>query len=158
MNHTRRLTYLVIIGLLTLFSTHQFIDIITRFRFLLVNIMNNLTSSVVVYMYFVLLISLTGYVAFFYNLKLLKNKANPNPDLLDDSALEQPKRFDWMHYGYLFFSSLVIGLSVFLIVKPLQESYPIANLPNGILPYLIVLLINGLGLYLLFDGIRLKRS
>lgn len=158
MNDTRRITYLVIIGLLTFFSTHQFIDIITRFRFLLVNIMNNLTSSVVVYMYFVLLISLTGYVAFFYNLKLLKNRTNPNPDLLDDSAQEQPKRFDWMHYGYVIFSSLVIGLSVFLIIKPLQENYPVSDLPNGLLPYVVVLLINGLGLFLIIDAIKLKRS
>jgi hypothetical protein len=89
---------------------------------------------------------------------LLKNRSNSNPDLLDDKALEQPKRLDWMHYGYLIFGSLVIGLSVFLIVKPLQENYPVSDLPNGLLPYLIVLLINGLGLFLLMDGIRLKRS
>ena len=157
MNRRKRNIKLVIIGVLTLFSTHQAIDTLTRFRFLLMDVLNNLTQSVIIYLFFVGLISLTGYVAFFYNLKLLKGKSDSAPNLLDDS-LNLPKRFDWMYYGYLIFSSLLIGLSVFLVMKPLQENYPVENLPNGILPYLIVLLINGLGLYLLFDGIRLKRS
>lgn len=158
MNRRKRTIYLVIIGVLTLFSTHQVIDILTRFRFLLVDIMNNLTQSVVIYLFFVCLISITGCVAFFYNLKLLRNKSNSDPNLLDDDTTNQSKRFDWMYYGYLIFGSLVIGLSVFLIVKPLQENYPLAELPNGLLPYIIALLINGLGLYLLIDGIRLKRN
>lgn len=157
MNRRKRTYYLVIIGALSFFSSHQVIDILTRFRFLLMDILNNLTQSVIIYLFFVCLISLTGFIAFFYNLKLLKSRSDFDPNLLDDS-IDLPKRFDWMYYGYVIFSSLVIGLSVFLIVKPLQESYPIANLPNGILPYLIVLLINGLGLYLIIDAIKLKRS
>jgi hypothetical protein len=158
MKQPRRITYLVIIGVLSIFSTHQVIDILTRFRFLLVDIMNNLTQSVVIYLFFVCLISITGCVAFFYNLKLLRNMSSSDPNLLDDDTTNQPVRFDWMYYGYLIFSFLLIGLSVFLIVKPIQENYPITEFPKGFLPYLIALTFGGVGFFFLKDGIRLKRN
>jgi hypothetical protein len=42
-----RKIYLVIVSIITLLSTHQLIDLYIRFRFLVVDILNNLTQSVV---------------------------------------------------------------------------------------------------------------
>lgn len=42
-----RKIYLVLVSIITLLSTHQLIDLYLRFRFLVVDILNNLTQSVV---------------------------------------------------------------------------------------------------------------
>lgn len=153
-----RKLYLVIISAISLLSTYQFIDIYTKFRFLFSEILNNLTQSVVIYMLFALFISITGYVALIYNWNLLKKRQDSESNLLDKPESTKFKQTGWMYYTYLLFSLLLIGLGVFLIVRPLQENYPIEKLPTGLLPYFIVLIISGLGIILLNDAIKIKRA
>lgn len=157
MNERKRKIYLVIIGTISLLSTYQFINVFAKFRFLFVDILNNISQSVVIYMLFVLLISITSYIALIYNWELLK-KSNQYSDtnVLDNNDIMKLKEIGWKHYVYLVFGLLIVGLGVFLILKPLQESYPIEKLPNGIIPYFITLIITGLGVILVNDGIKIR--
>lgn len=157
MNENKRKIFLAIICLISLLSTHQFFDVCIRFSFLFNNIQFNITKSVFIYMIFVFFISLTSYFSIFYNWKLLeKKRRNLENDLLDDNESSPKKEFELLNYFYLIFSLLIIYLGVFLIIKPLQEEYPIENLPNGIMPYFVVFLITGLGIILLIDGLKIK--
>jgi hypothetical protein len=157
MNQRNRKIYLIIISTISLLSTYQFIDVYTKFRFLLIDILNNLTQNAVIYMLFALFISITSYVAIIYNWNLLKKRQDLESNLLDEPESTKFKEIGWMYYMYLMFSLLLIGLGAFLIVT-LQENYPIEKLPTGLLPYFIVLIISGLGIILLTDGIKIKRA
>lgn len=158
MNEQKRKIYIAIIFTISLLSTYQFIDVYTRFQFLFIDILNNLKQSVVIYMLFVLFISIAGYIATIYNWNLSRKRQDSNSDLLDNSEPIKCKTIGSMYYTYLLFSVLIIGLGLFLLVKPLQENYPIGKLPSGILPYFIVLIIIGVGIILLNDGVKIKRT
>ncbi len=152
-----RKTYLVLVSIITLLSTYQLIDLYLRFRFLVVDILNNLTQSLGIYFLFTFFISITGYLTIIYQWKLLKGTPEKEVRLLDNPDSAAHHKRGWMYSIYLSFSVLIIGLGVFLVAKPLQENYPIEKLPDGLVPYFIVLILTGLGMVLFYDVIKIKR-
>ena len=110
-------------------------------------------------MIFALLIAVTSYLAIVFNWKLLR-KSNPisETNLIDEPEIQKQYQFGILHYGYFAFSGALAGFGVFLIIKPLQENYPIKDLPNGLLPYFVAILIIGLGVVFIYDAIKIGRS
>jgi len=159
MNSSKRKIFLILIATIAILSTYQFIDVCSRFRFLLIDIVNNITSSVVVFMIFMLLIAVTSYLAIVFNWKLLR-KSNPisETNLIDEPEIQKQYQFGILHYGYIAFSGALAGFGVFLIIKPLQENYPINDLPNGLLPYFVAMIIIGLGVVFIYDALKIGRS
>lgn len=139
-------------------STYQFMDVYIKFRFLLIDVLNNITRSVVGYAIFLFFITLTSYIALIFNWKLINPSKAISEATLVDSQDEIRIQFGFLYYGYLAFSVLLIGFGLFLIVKPIQENYPIEELPNGLFPYTIAIIIIGLGVVLTNDALKLKRA
>jgi TRAP-type C4-dicarboxylate transport system permease small subunit len=106
---------------------------------------------------FTFFISITGYLTIIYQWKLLKGTPEKEVRLLDNPDSAAHHKRGWMYSIYLSFSVLIIGLGVFLVAKPLQENYPIEKLPDGLVPYFIVLILTGLGMVLFYDVIKIKR-
>ncbi len=147
---------MTIIVLLSTLSTYQFIDVCNKFRFLIIDILNNLTNGVVIYMLFVLLISLTGYASIIFNWKLL----NPSvrifqSELIDDVEMKGPHRF-WILF-YLSFGVLVVGLGAFLIILSIQQYVAMNRLLEFLLPIIIAAILIGLGMMFIIDGIKIRR-
>lgn len=158
MNKPKRKIHLIIITTISVLSTYQFVDVFGRFKFLLNDFLNNISESVVIYMIFVLFIAISSYMALVYNWKLLRNiNSFSESKLIDQSEIKKRNQFGLLHFSYVACSGLVMGLGIFLLLKPLQENYPIENLPNGLLPYFVAIIIVTLGLVLLIDGIKIKR-
>lgn len=144
--------------ILSILSTYQFYDVYSKFRFLLNDILNNITESVVGYTIFVFLLTITSYLAILFNWKLLRKiESTSKSNLLDDIDHTKPLNSGFLYNCYLVFSGLMIGLGIFLILKPIQENYPINEFPKGILAYFVALIIISLGALFANDGIKLKR-
>lgn len=160
MKTSKRKLFLILITTLTLLCTYQFIDIYLRFSFLLVDILNNLSENIIVYMLFVLFISLTGFVSIGYNLRLMINPSTKKTTttLIDEIEMIKPKQFGLGYYIYVIFSGLVTSLGLYILFVLLQETYPIQKLPMGLHAYMIALLDVGAGFLLIKDVRNIKQK
>ncbi len=151
---------MIIIAVLSALSTYQFIDTYSRFRFLFIDIVNNLTNEVVIYMLIVFMLSITSYGAFIFNWKLLKVNLNlSETDLIDDFELKKSNGFRRLNDVYIVFSGLLIGLGIFIIFKSIQAVAEINDLATTIVfPLFIAAILIGLGFMFITDGIKTRRS
>lgn len=151
----KRKIYPILILSISLLCTHQFIDVYAKFQFLIINLLENLHKSVVIYMFLVLLISLTGYLSVIYNWRLLKrHRSFIQTDLIDSFEVKDLKPHGWMYIAYIMFSVLLIGLGIFLAFTSFKEA---SNLSSTIIVCGISIIIIGLGVLFLKDGIQIKK-
>lgn len=154
-----RWIYLIILSVISLLSIHQFFDILLRFNFLFNDILRNITKSVIIFMMFSFFIAVTGFVSVLFNWSLIRSNhkiSNLDSNWIDDFEVNKSVLTDCKFKVYHIFSNLLIGLGIFMFLQPLQESYPIKNLPNGILAYLFILGILSIGIASFRDVSNIK--
>lgn len=159
MNLHKRKKYLILIIVISLLSIYQFLDVYSKFKFMFLDILNNITNYVVIFMLFVLLISFTSFLSIIFNWKLLRKLHSiSESNLIDETVVKKPYKLGFLHFAYLAFGGLIAGLGMFLILGPLRENYSLKTSTNGLIPFFISMIIIGLGVLLIFDGIKIQRS